>query len=201
MKRSTLHAIVMFGLAFPLVWSCPAPAQTKKAEETKKTEPAKKGEESKKTDDTRIDINSGSAEELATLPGVGDATSKAIIAARPFKSVDDLTRVKGLTSAKVDAFRDQVKAVTPAAETKKATAKTTNTKTVAKKAAPLAPGQKININTATLEELDAALPGIGPAKAQAIIETRPFQTIEDLRKVKGIGPATYDKLKDLVTVK
>lgn len=63
--------------------------------------------------------------------------------------------------------------------------------------------QKININTASVAELDT-LPGIGPAIAQRIIDYRtahgPFNKIEDLMNVKGIGQATFDKLKDLVTV-
>jgi competence protein ComEA len=63
-----------------------------------------------------------------------------------------------------------------------------------------APGKLININTATLEELDT-LPGVGPATAQKIIEGRPYGAIEDLMRVKGIGQATFDKLKDLITVR
>lgn len=61
---------------------------------------------------------------------------------------------------------------------------------------------KININTASLTTLDN-LPGIGPSKAQAIIDYREsngrFQTTEDIMKVKGIGQATYDKMKDQIT--
>ncbi len=64
----------------------------------------------------------------------------------------------------------------------------------------LAPGQKVNINSAPIDELDL-LPGIGPAKAQAIIEGRPFKTIEDIKKVRGIKEGEFAKIKDIITVK
>lgn len=57
----------------------------------------------------------------------------------------------------------------------------------------------ININTATLAELDT-LPGVGPKTAQAIVDGRPYAKVDDLLRVKGIGPATLAKLQDLVSV-
>lgn len=60
----------------------------------------------------------------------------------------------------------------------------------------------LDINTATVDELDQ-LPDIGPTVAQNIVNYReengPFSTIEDIMNVPGIGPATFDGLKDLIT--
>ena len=70
---------------------------------------------------------------------------------------------------------------------------------------PSAPSSsnKVNINTATAEELEA-LPEIGPATAAKIVDYRtahgPFKTIEEITAVKGIGPATFETIKDLITV-
>ena len=64
-------------------------------------------------------------------------------------------------------------------------------------------GVLININTATLEQLDA-LPGIGLSYAQAIIDYRiqngAFKTIEDIKNVKHIGDSVFAKIKDRITV-
>ncbi|MBN1428273.1 MAG: helix-hairpin-helix domain-containing protein [Anaerolineae bacterium] len=64
-------------------------------------------------------------------------------------------------------------------------------------------GPIVNINTATQAELET-LPGIGPAIAGRIIEYResqgPFNSIEDIMNVSGIGPATFEKMRALITV-
>ena len=61
----------------------------------------------------------------------------------------------------------------------------------------------VNVNSATAEELDV-LPGVGPTTAAAIVTHRqqhgPFQTVEQLADVRGIGPAKLDALRGLVTV-
>jgi competence protein ComEA len=60
---------------------------------------------------------------------------------------------------------------------------------------------KVNVNAADEAAL-TALPGIGPKKARSIIEYREangnFNTLEDLMKVKGIGPSIAEKIKDMV---
>jgi len=64
--------------------------------------------------------------------------------------------------------------------------------------------QKVNVNTATLEEL-ITLEGIGQAVAERILAFRekngPFQKPEDLMMVKGIGQKMFDKNKDRIIVK
>lgn len=61
----------------------------------------------------------------------------------------------------------------------------------------------INLNTASADELDS-LPGIGPTYAQRIIDYREanggFSSIEEIENVKGIGPATFGKMKDQITI-
>ena len=59
-------------------------------------------------------------------------------------------------------------------------------------------GGLVNINTASADVL-TALPGIGPSRAAAIIAGRPYESIEDLERVPGIGPSTVEKLAPLVT--
>ena len=61
----------------------------------------------------------------------------------------------------------------------------------------------VNINSASQKQLEE-LPGVGPVKAKAIIDYRkkngPFKATADIKKVEGIGDATYDQIKgDLVT--
>jgi competence protein ComEA len=59
---------------------------------------------------------------------------------------------------------------------------------------------RVNLNTASKEQLEA-LPGIGPVKAQAIIDNRPYSKPEDVMKVSGIKEGTYDKIRDQITVR
>ena len=182
-----------------------------------------------------VDLNTADQKALESLPGIGPALAKKIMAGRPFQSVDDLSRIKGMTKAKIKAIQDQVTVAAPApikptpappAAKPKGTPAPAAVKPQPTPAAPtampqgtpgvekkegapskeapavtkMAPGEKVNINTAAKEDLDK-LPGIGPVKAQAILEARPFEKIEDIMKVKGIKEGEFGKIKDLITVK
>jgi competence protein ComEA len=65
------------------------------------------------------------------------------------------------------------------------------------------PQPLVNVNTAAPDELES-LPGVGPATAAAIVREReangPFESVDDLDRVRGIGPAKLEQLRDLVTV-
>jgi competence protein ComEA len=176
----------------------------------------------------KVDLNTATQKELEDVKGVGPATAKKIIAGRPYKSVDELKKA-GLSDKQIKSIGPSVTvgaapapaaapaakpapaaapaakpatapAAVPAATTPAAAAPAKAAK--AEKAAPakLAPGEKVNINTAPKEKLDA-LPGIGPVKAQAIIDGRPFTKPEDIMKVKGIKQGEYNKIKDTITVR
>jgi competence protein ComEA len=173
-----------------------------------------------------VDLNTADQKALETLPGVGPAMAQKIMAGRPYQSVDDLSKIKGLSKARIEALRDKVTvgapkpaapaakpvpitpapapAAPPAAEKPAVPAKPSVTEKPAAPEKPaaapkLAPGAKVNLNTASKEELDK-LPGIGPVKAQAIIEGRPYGSIEDVMKVKGIKQGEFNKIKDNITV-
>ena len=74
---------------------------------------------------------------------------------------------------------------------------------VGAESAPPGPSPPLDLNQATLEQLEA-LPGVGPTTAQAIIDYRsrhgPLSSVDDLLEVRGIGPAKLDGFRDLVTV-
>jgi len=166
-----------------------------------------------------VDINNASQKELEAVKGIGPATAKKIIAGRPYKSVDELSKA-GISAKAFDAMKPFVmvgsaqSVPVAAVATKMAAAKTAVTaaaatapsevtksvKTPKSAAAKLAPGTKININTADQATIEK-LPEIGPVKAKAIIDGRPYNSIEDIMKVKGIKGKTFDAIKDYIVVK
>jgi competence ComEA-like helix-hairpin-helix protein len=137
----------------------------------------------------RIDLNNAAPETIEKLPGVGPKLAREIIAGRPYRTIDELDRVKGIGPKKLAQIRPRVFIVPmrgPAPPRPVSSATATRP-------------EPININTATQKELQK-LPGVGPKRAEEIIKRRPFKAAEDLMKVPGLKRAQFEKLKDQVRI-
>ena len=148
-----------------------------------------------------INPNTANASELAQFKGVGPKTADSIISYReangPFVSCDDLVKVRGIGSKKLEQIKPDC-----AVDGKPSKAgKSQDTKK--KSAQPASNPNGIDINSASASEL-TKLNGVGPSTAAKIISYRdangPFAACDDLRKVKGIGAKTLDKIKPDCTV-
>jgi competence protein ComEA len=141
----------------------------------------------------RIDLDRAGAQEIARLPRVGLALAKRIVADResggPFGSLAGLDRVSGVGAGLLREVEPHV--------TFSGVARTS-----AAGATPPEP-QVLSLNSATATELDG-LPGIGPARAAAIVQERerggPYSSVDDLTRVPGVSPSLVRKLRNRVRV-
>jgi competence protein ComEA len=159
-----------------------------------------------------IDLNAADQSELAQVPGVGPKMAEAIVDHRrshgPFKSVDELKNVRGvgpITFEKVrNHFRVTMLQPQPPGDVQPSPSPMPAPRPVGNGPKKIQPGEPpIDVNAASAEELQR-LPDIGPVKAQAIVAARanaPFRSVNDLDRVKGIGPKTLEKLRPLVVVR
>ena len=168
----------------------------------------------------RIDLNHADRAQLLQLPDIGETTAERIEEYRQshngFKSVDELRQVRGIGPALLERLRPLVEVrpydappdvadappPAPAAPVvhRDAPAKADKPASVKKKGD--GPAEPIDINTAGADEL-RQLPGIGPALSARIIqarEQRPFQSVDELHRVKGIGVKTLESLRPFVKV-
>lgn len=172
----------------------------------------------------RLDPNVAPEVELDRLPGVGPATAAAIVAARDtaaFTRPEDLLSVRGIGPATLERIRPWVRmepgarrlgarrreARRPAAVRAPPTRAPSASAATDGAAPTSAPGRSgpdgpVDVNRADAEALQE-LPGIGPALAGRIIDARaqgPFRSVDDLVRVRGIGPATLERLRGRVRV-
>jgi competence ComEA-like helix-hairpin-helix protein len=172
--------------------------------------------------DERIDADHATAAELARLPRVGMALAKKMVAWReahgPFGGLPGLDQVPGVGPGLLAAMAEHLSfsaaappppggapggSVAPAGAARLAPLSATTTGLLPGPLPPAGAGERLNLNTANVAALDA-LPGIGPARAASIVQYRaqhgPFETVEDLGQVPGIGAAAVARLRDHVAV-
>lgn len=149
--------------------------------------------------DERLDADRATAQELTRLPRVGLTLAKNIVADReargPFGSADGLDRVPGVGPGLLAAIAPHL---TFSGAPRSQSSSLPGNAPVA--ASPPAP---IDLNSATAAELER-LPGIGAAKAHAIVADRErhgsFSRVADLDRVSGFGPTAVARLSGLVRV-
>ena len=153
----------------------------------------------------RVDVDRAPAPELARLPRVGAALARTIVADREahgsFGNLAGLDRVPGVGAGLLATLGPHVRFSGAPAMSQPDTGRRSR-----RRAAPVAspaPGP-VNLNTAVAAELQR-LPGIGPAKAKAIVAYRDahgaFGSVADLARVPGIGPSIARSVQNLAVVR
>jgi competence protein ComEA len=193
---STLVLLAVLGTLVRLVMAGPAPPGSVGYRAATAQRPTLDGTRARAEDagrpldaGERIDVNVADATQLMRLPRIGPGLAARIVAHRErhgrFASLDDLTKVPGIGSSVRDAVRPHVALPPGDAQSRSS--------------GPAA----VDVNRADAAALQT-LPGIGPAKAQAILAARArlgrFRRVEDLLEVPGIGPATLGRLRRLVRI-
>lgn len=152
----------------------------------------------------KIDPNRASVQEIDRLPGIGPAIAEALVRERDslgvFSSVEDLTRVPGIGPATVARLAPYLDFGRPPPLGRRIVRSSPG---VGGRATLDPDPPRVDVNRATGEELQA-LPGIGPALARRILETRSerggFASVEELKEVRGIGDATLERLRPFIVV-
>lgn len=158
----------------------------------------------------QIDINTASTSDLQKLIGIGPTYAQRIIETRPFNSLDDLIKVKGIGNVTLQKIKNQGLACVSVQNESNGLIRTDNSQSLEERNSENFQQQitnadnqqkitnlqqKIDLNSAPVSSL-IKIVGIGEKTAQEIINSRPFCSLDDLLKVKGIGQKNLQKIKE-----
>ncbi len=132
-----------------------------------------------------ININTCSAADLQSIPGVGTVLARRIVEDRTYDSLEDVALVKGVSTNVMHVLR-QRSVVVIEDNNNLTESDWSNT-------------SALDINNCD-KELLLQLRGVGPKIAERIVSDRPFDYIDDLRDVKGVGASLFEKLDNLCVV-
>jgi competence protein ComEA len=161
-----------------------------------------------------VDLNKAGRAELVQVPGIGPNLAEAILNHRTqvgrFESLEDLQSVRGVGPKTMEKLKPWLTVEPgPAREGDDQVVQLARKQPIAVSATGSINGNKIrpgdppiNLNTASEAELQR-LQGIGPALANRIAlarDTKRFEKVDDLRRVKGIGAKTLESIRPFITV-
>lgn len=118
-----------------------------------------------------VDLNLATVEELQLLPGIGPSRAAAIITHRPYRSADEVVSKAGVPASVISDLRGRITTL------------------------------QVNVNSATKREMVSTLPGIGDARADAIIRGRPYARPEELVSKGGVPQAAFDRIRPAITLR
>lgn len=158
----------------------------------------------------KLDLNTADETALANVSVIGPELARALVAARPFATIDDLERVQGVSAERLEQIKAQVTVVPAGAKASKrgkdsmglprpnaAAARSTGGRRSAASGETGTRGArvgKLDVNSADQATL-AALPSVGADLAGAIIAARPFKSIDDLARVQGVSAERLELLR------
>lgn len=178
-------------------------ADDQRARDSKRTLPG---------DRTQIDLNRADEKTLAAVPVIGAELARTIVAARPFESVDQLNRITGLSAERLEQIRLRVKVSPPASPatrdslglpTRAAVAESTKSAETDSFSLPTGKSghasrnkgvPQLDVNNASEPAL-AAVAEIGPELARTIVAARPFATLDELSRLRGLSAERLEQIK------
>lgn len=185
--RMLLNGVFLALLAMPVMAQAPSPAQapprtappaspqTPPAATSPQAAPAARPPAATPAAPTtaagKVDLNLATVAELEALPGIGPARAAAIVANRPYRSPEEVVAKASVPQSVLAGMRDRVTAV------------------------------QVNVNAAMKKEMIDTLPGIGDARADAIIRARPYARPEELVSKGGVPQAVFDRIKAAVALR